>query len=243
MEKYFLGNCVSLEKFARSGGGFHKKRFDINSFYLEKNGEKILIDTGYSIHFKNSLKHFPNKIYGWVTIAKGIERKVEREINTVIITHFHADHIGGLKEYPNAKIICSKKEYEYIKKLGTLEQVRKGFILELLPDDFEERVIYIENLPKEDTGLEIFEKCHIYNGIKLIFLEGHTIGQFGILEGKQFYVSDAIWCRENLIDLDYPSKITKLIHYDFEKYCETVKKIRDFQDKYNIEILFTHGEI
>jgi len=37
------------------------------------------------------------------------------DIRTVILTHFHEDHVGGLRSVPNAKVVASKAEWESLK--------------------------------------------------------------------------------------------------------------------------------
>ncbi|MFN6077221.1 MAG: MBL fold metallo-hydrolase, partial [Fluviicola sp.] len=87
----------------------------------------IVFDTGYSEHFFNATKNFPNRIYRWVapvTFTKGDSAKDQLEskmgisgeyIDYVIVSHFHGDHIGGLKDFPNARFICSKKAFIHFK--------------------------------------------------------------------------------------------------------------------------------
>ena len=79
----------------------------------------VLFDTGYSEKFSIATNSFPNRFYRWATPVtfykknsaknilrdKGIDAK---DINYVIISHFHADHISALVDFPNAKFICSK---------------------------------------------------------------------------------------------------------------------------------------
>jgi glyoxylase-like metal-dependent hydrolase (beta-lactamase superfamily II) len=67
-------------------------RYGYNIFVLIGGDKALLIDAGYKIHsaqIKNELK------------SKGIE------IEKVIISHFHLDHINGLNELPGAEIIGS----------------------------------------------------------------------------------------------------------------------------------------
>ena len=67
----------------------------------------ILVDTGYGDRFVAATQSFPQRFYRWVTpatpagttsallAAAGIP---PAEIRHVIVTHFHADHVGGIAE-------------------------------------------------------------------------------------------------------------------------------------------------
>lgn len=55
------------------------------------------------------------EMYRWltpVTVNKSLHEQLAmhhikaEEINYIIISHFHADHIGGWKIFPNAQFIC-----------------------------------------------------------------------------------------------------------------------------------------
>ena len=36
------------------------------------------------------------------------------EVTYIFISHFHGDHYGGLKDFPNATIVYPKESYEVI---------------------------------------------------------------------------------------------------------------------------------
>ena len=75
----------------------------INIFLVQTGVENILVDTGFGLKLEEHLKHF----------------KLEpKDIHSVLITHMHRDHIGGLlkdgkQRFPNAKVYLDKNEYAY----------------------------------------------------------------------------------------------------------------------------------
>ncbi len=74
-----------------------------NAFLVRLSGQTILIDTGYG------QKLFENMRLLGVT---------PEQVDAVLLTHMHGDHIGGLlsegkKTFPKAKVFVAQQEYDY----------------------------------------------------------------------------------------------------------------------------------
>ncbi|MDR2014873.1 MAG: MBL fold metallo-hydrolase [Azoarcus sp.] len=85
-----------------------KDEAGINAFLLRTGGKVVLFDTGTGSAFKS-----PGKLFG--TLAS-LSVKPE-EVDFVLLTHMHPDHIGGLlregnRAFPNAKLMVSKPELD-----------------------------------------------------------------------------------------------------------------------------------
>ena len=109
----------------------------------EKYGN-ILFDTGYSNYFYKASKNFPYSIYANITPVyideeNSAKCQLEKlgimpdEISYIIISHFHADHIAGLKDFNKAKFICLKSAYQNIKNKKNFSSLKEGFLPDLLP--------------------------------------------------------------------------------------------------------------
>jgi glyoxylase-like metal-dependent hydrolase (beta-lactamase superfamily II) len=94
------------------------------AFYLaEVEGHYTLIDTGF---------YDPEKMAQWgftqsenpLELLDKLEVK-PAEIETVIITHTHLDHIGLLDRFPNAKVIISRNAAEFYQTAPELPQVNE----------------------------------------------------------------------------------------------------------------------
>ena len=57
----------------------------------------------------------------------------------LIISHFHADHIGGLADFPNAQYIFFKEAFESVQGKQGWGAVKLAFLPGHLPPDFEQR--------------------------------------------------------------------------------------------------------
>lgn len=245
---YNTGYCTNFDFIIRKGGKLKQIKF-LARCILIKNSSigNVLVDTGYSNHFYEETKKFPYNIYGKITPVyvnkeEEVINQLDCKIDYIVITHFHADHIGGLKNFKDIPIICSKEEYNFLKNKRGVKALSHGFIPGLLPEDFQERAIFIEDFKTVNSGREIIENAYVFknNDIMFIPLVGHTKGHFGVLYKNIFYVADCVWCKENYEKLEYPKKITTLIHYDYKEYKDTIQKVNKFSEKNNVEIIYCH---
>jgi glyoxylase-like metal-dependent hydrolase (beta-lactamase superfamily II) len=209
----------------------------------------IVFDTGYSEHFFNATKNFPNRIYRWVapvTFTKGDSAKDQLEskmgisgeyIDYVIVSHFHGDHIGGLKDFPNARFICSKKAFTHFKNYPRALAFSKGYLKALLPVDFEERCLFLEDSFQEEKDA-FFSKAWNWkeSGIRFIDLPGHARGQVGIqFQAKYketntdfFFVADAAWCYQNIQENIPPPPLVKLFIDDYKALKNTLQSLHNY---------------
>lgn len=219
----------------------------------------VLFDTGYSSEFRKVTSSFPERLYRWVTPVflketetakytlsqKGISAD---DINYVIISHFHADHIAALKDFTRATFICSQKALQEVQILRGIRAVRKGILHGLLPNDFYSRVKTIEDMGVESSaskeGLvvyDIFQTKHF----KLVAIPGHAKGMLGFIVDYQhrhiFYGSDASWDYDSFKQNILPRKIVNLFFDSWSDFVETLQKIKLFErNNPQFTILFTH---
>jgi glyoxylase-like metal-dependent hydrolase (beta-lactamase superfamily II) len=132
-----------MAKFIPSG----KYPSAVAAYLIESSEGAVLVDTGFGREMERNLK------------SLGVE---PGDIRTVLITHAHGDHIGGLVKdgkpvYPNAKVIISEPDYEWssqarenIAKYASFDTITPG--------------------PLETGGVEAAR------GVKAIAAYGHTPG-------------------------------------------------------------------
>jgi len=260
------GYCRQLERISNKNGAFKMIKFPA-LFFLLNHPEKgyILFDTGYSHHFMDAVKKFPNIIYSLLTpvsfkeensaLSQLEKRGIRAEdIRYVFISHFHADHIAGLSDFKKATFICSKKAYESIQGKKGFSALRQAFIPELIPADFYSRVQFIEDsqLLNPKTNL-LNDFCSIFGDVYDLFgdnvflsvdLTGHASGQYGLLfngEKPTFFIADACWNKDCYRRKSFPSRLAHLIMNDPEMYKTNVDKIHQFYTLYpEMEIIPSH---
>ncbi len=92
-------------------------------FLIEKDNERILIDTGETSKILDKTYIPQRHIYHRfveteIRSEHELDRQLRRagiapeEITTILLTHLHNDHIGGLYLFPQAKVMVSKSEFQ-----------------------------------------------------------------------------------------------------------------------------------
>ena len=254
------GSCGQIEKLTNKQKPWQHIQFPAHFFLINhpKHGY-VLVDTGYSTHFETHTKAFPYSLYAKTTPISFSEEQSALsqlkklgispdDIHTIFITHFHADHVAGLRDFPNAKFICSKKAYDFLKNKKGIPAVLKGFVPGLLPDDFKSRVSFFENLPetnykqltKEVEALLEFDSP-IYDvfgdgSLFSVDVSGHAHGQMGLFfydkEMPVFLVADAAWDSSAIYNLEYPSRLTALIMTNFNEFKTNLERLHAYHQTF-----------
>lgn len=256
------GYCKQIEKITNIQKAFRSIAFPAH-FAIIRHPVKgiILVDTGYSEHFIEATSTFPYSIYARVTpvifdlqqsakmqlAAEGVEPD---KVSYIIITHFHADHIAGLKDFPNARFICLSKGYRHVKDKTGISALLSGFVPTLLPEDFHERVTFFEDGLQVDPeivkkiGFDIF-KQPVYDvfgdqSIVAVELPGHARGQIGLYfqanNQRFFIIADAVWDSDAYRNHQLASPIAGLILDNTKEYRDTVEKLHKFHQQ-NKEVI------
>lgn len=232
---YKVGQCSHLESMLFRTGAWKKVAIPAIVGLVKYPHENLLIDTGYGHGFFEATRRFPEKLYALTTPVL-LEQSLKKQLGTqkidyIFISHFHADHIGGLCDFARAHFICSRQGYEAISSSlsSRFAKLKKGLLPTLLPPDFIKRVTFIEDLPKIKLpeilhpftdGFLLLEKYYV------IELPGHAIGHYGIVVRDNFFIADAIWDMQNLTQNHFPHPLTNIIMEDVSAYRKTLKKLQ-----------------
>lgn len=222
-------------------------------------GGFAMVDTGYSEHFITATNPFPDRFYRWITpihlqpdetplaILKGLGI-APTEIKWIVISHFHGDHIAGLKDFPNAKFLCTESALAEVYKYKGLRAVKRGILHGLIPNDFAQRVHTFEGVATkqftDQYGLKRYE-WEITPMISWVFLPGHARGMIGFEFAQEnrtiLYATDAAWSHAAFRDHVLPMPIVKVFIDSMSAMENTWHCLHAWQkDHPNGEIYFTH---
>lgn len=202
----------------------------------------VVVDTGYGERFFAATRRWPYRLYRWATpvtlrgaAAAALARvgvKAE-EVRHLILTHFHADHIGGLDEFPRAQVYYHEDAWQPLAALAPWRQTRAAFLPELVPADLRERSTVIGRVEfRRDEKLPF--PVHAWLGderLRLVELPGHAPGQVGLeftaSDGRRtLYCADAFWRGMQIYrGVDLPRPVLGL-QWDGAAYRTTVEKLR-----------------
>lgn len=243
LELLKVGHCYHPEFITIKGGSWKPVAFPaIVGLLKHPNKGYILFDTGYSHHFITATKPFPERFYRWLTPMSlpnneslvhqlNLRGIAADDINFIFISHFHADHIAGLRDFSNARFICSKTAPQKILQNSRWKNIVQGNLSYLFPEDFFQRTHFIEDkkpiqLPK---SMEPFQSAYDLFGDTAMFaipLPGHALGHYGLLYNQQktpyFLIGDACWSINTLKEQRNPHPITRVIFSDAQKYYATM---------------------
>ena len=241
-----VGHCFHPEAIVVRGGSWKSAIFPaIVTLIQHPAYGNILFDTGYADRFHTVTRSFPERVYRWLTPMELPQRECLQnqlealdigleEIDYVFISHFHADHIAGLIDLPRAKFFCSKSALFAFYQFSGISALRRGFLKALLPNDFRERVIAIE----DTTTITLPNPMHPFSSGYDLFtdgsciaveLPGHAAGHMGLLfhDGGtvRFLLGDACWTADAYTKSRKPNPLAHLILDNSQHYLDTIDKL------------------
>lgn len=252
---YQAGYCRHPEYTVIKNGSLRLKKFPIICTLIHHNKfGYILFDVGYNQEFFNATKVFPYKLYKLLTpvyipitlkeslLADGID---PLNVKYIFVSHFHADHIAAVDDFPNAEIICSREAYEFAQKATGFKGVIKG-ILPYLVEKFKHRKLDFVEYKKQIVGPHSFNIAYDILGDESVLavpLPGHAAGHFGLYCNgvHQFLVGDSCWLKKAFTNNALPHWITMILHHSHSEYSATLSKLHALHKLYpNIKIIPSH---
>jgi glyoxylase-like metal-dependent hydrolase (beta-lactamase superfamily II) len=259
---FTAGYCTCPEHLALRGGAWRGIRFPAMFALIEHPRFGLsLYDTGYSFQFFKHTQTWPNRFYRLLTPVTLREEQLAvnqlqargirpQDIHRIFISHFHADHISALNDFPQARFVYYPQAYQDLQSLSGLRALSRAFLPGLLPPDFLERSQPLAGqnvpLPPEfapfTRGLDLFGDQSLF----AVHLPGHAPGQAGLICcGQQdlttFFVSDAAWTGRSIQDNRPPHALANLLFSEPDLYPQTLRQLHQLtQTSPNLRLIPSH---
>lgn len=159
---------VDASRLQQDAGVSDPSSIHINCYLVRGRGRTILIDAG-----AGGFRQWGGKLMTNLALA-GVQPS---DIDTVLLTHAHPDHVGGLLDssgeaaFPDAELVVHQREVSFWKDDGNLnrasERARANFLFA--------RKVFDKYREKTRT----FTDSEVLPGISSMPLPGHTAGHSG----------------------------------------------------------------
>ena len=209
----------------------------------------ILFDTGYSEYiYSNGII---SKIYNtfnktYVKEEDTIKNKLKVDkidnIDKIILSHAHPDHIGGLKYFSDYELIATEDTIKLFQK----SNIRDLVFQNMLPKN--KKIRYVEKYKYNNFLKKYFKEVYDILGdcsIIGVRLDGHSKGQMGIYipDFNILFAADSSWGNEFIEKIEKMKKIPQFIQNNFDEYKDTIKRIKKLKKDYpEIKIVFSHEQ-
>jgi len=201
----------------------------------------ILIDTGDSRNMNEIHSVEIDELYPTMEFIP-IDQALEKEglqlddIDQIIITHLHYDHVGGLPDFIGKKAA---------KNVIVSEPEARDVFYQTIVDPAKLSHAYIPALYAGLEGVSYYPIKNVYeyaDGISLFVQNAHTAGVIGIIlrlqgGGSAIFSSDTLYTRDSFYKGLPPTGALFNSDDEFFEQLNAIKKIKDTE---NGEILFGH---
>lgn len=243
---YEAGHCTHPELATRQGASPRACEFPaLVALLRHPEHGWVLFDTGYSGHFLEATATFPERLYRLVTpvhfspsesLATQLRRDgiAPNDIGWIVVSHLHGDHVGGLADFKNARVACSREAWNDLHARSRLGALRVGLLPALLEPFRHASMHWFEDRPARelpppfdrfDHGRDLFGD----GSLLVVPLPGHAAGHFGALfddgHGPVFLVADASWSSQAIRDNTPPPALVTSWLGDTEAYRDTLARL------------------
>ena len=159
-------------------------------------GHNILVDTGLSNRFyvdAFNVKHLltPDDYLAELGLSYN-------DIDTILISHLHYDHVGFLDRFPNAMVILQEEEFLGWQNAENLPE-RYHFVTAYLDPG---TLPLLRKIEKSGRLLFVSDGYEVYPGVNVYLTKGHSFGTQSVVvktkKGPVVICSDSVYTMENI---------------------------------------------
>lgn len=161
---------------------------------------------------------------GRSNVVAGMYRNIERalaeecvdpsQVQSVVLSHLHWDHIDGLDRFPGAAVYVQAEELRFA---AAEDAIQSGFYRNAADHLAAANVVAVHGRHELSDGLEI------------IPLPGHTPGSQGLSvstpDGVKVCCGDLVYRRESILELEDGTYVPPGICHDPKAWCASVRLV------------------
>ncbi|MDB5438812.1 MAG: hypothetical protein JWM33_1239 [Caulobacteraceae bacterium] len=246
------GSCRHPEAMTLSGGRLSQAVFPaLAGLFFHPLEGPVVFDTGYDPAFMQATRRFPERLYRWLTppaltpgeaLSEQMTRRglAPAEVNWVILSHFHGDHVAGLTAFPQARILCARAGLETMRRRSRWGRLSQGLLSELIPPDIDERAVFFEDrpfAPLPSAYAPFIQGADLFGDMSLLAVElpGHCPGHWGLAardERDRFHLlaGDAAWSSRAIRENRPPPRLTTDLLGRTTTYRETLLRLHQLHN-------------
>jgi glyoxylase-like metal-dependent hydrolase (beta-lactamase superfamily II) len=233
------GKMLSRQAFVWLGGSWSQTyESGMAAALIRHPKATFLFDAGFGANVDAHIKTIPWLMRALTTYDKETNAAAQlaqhglatTQINMVVVSHSHWDHVSGIEDFPGVQVLVAKEEEEHIGKLPPSELASQ------MRDKLNLRSIEFTADPYEnfDRSYDLFGD----GSIVLVPLPGHTPGSLGMFvnlrSGKRFlFVGDLTWAVEGIqIPAERPWLARKFVDLDEDQVRRSIVKVHRLLKRY-----------
>jgi N-acyl homoserine lactone hydrolase len=233
------GKMVSKESFVYRGGRW-SERFEsgMAAILVRHPKATFLFDTGFGSDVDEHVKTIPSLMKALTTYDKEAPAAEQlrghgiapEQIDMILISHSHWDHVSGWEDFPQAEGWVTKEEASYVRTLPDHELIKR------MVGKMRLREIDLTGGPYEnfDRSLDLFDD----RSVVLVPLPGHTPGSMGMFVNLRsskrfFFIGDLTWAVEGVrLPAERPWVSRKLVDLDEDEVRRSIVKVHQLANRY-----------
>lgn len=250
------GTFANNYKMMVEGGGDEDVTLPIPFYVIRHPQGIVLFDSGLGLEYRHQVagwwvsrlieRFFPASFREDDAAVRQLEREGIRpdDVKFIVISHLHYDHAGGLRDFPRATVVVSRKEWENA-NVGRWKARSRGVMIEQL-EGIDDRLQLID-YPSSPAMGPFADSFDLFGDGALILLStpGHTPGHQSLLvtaeSGKKVLLTgDAVWVREGYQRPSPKSFLVRHLEEDEEPAWASTLAIHQFAEM-NPDVLVIPG--